>query len=275
MHTDLRETHNVGGETREWLVTEAVCPALSEHGLRLVGRSIARHGFRFVRPRPTFGQVLACVAGEGRVLVDGQWRSCGAGEAYVTPPGRPHAYEAVRGKRWELAWALLAHTPRSPLAHVESPRLERCDTAALRAAIVGLYGECAGPADLSLMRQWAGLVFMQARRVAAPGDTTSRLAPLWEAVDADLARAWNVARLAELAGVSGEHLRRLCVDQHGCSPMRYVARLRLHRAAAFLATTPWPIADVARAVGYDNAFAFSTAFRRQFGETPSKYRAAR
>ncbi len=54
--------------------------------------------------------------------------------------------------------------------------------------------------------------------------------------------------------------------------MRQVAFLRLQRAAGALATTRDKMATIAEAVGYQDAFAFSVAFKRHFGVAPSVYR---
>jgi len=42
-----------------------------------------------------------------------------------------------------------------------------------------------------------------------------------------------------------------------------------------LRTSGTPLSGIARAVGYRSEFAFATAFRRQYGTAPGRYRAAR
>lgn len=266
--------HTVGPGTREWIVSPATCPPLHEHGIRLVGRSAAAPGFRFVRSRADMGQVLACIAGEGAVLIGDQWQRCAAGMAYLTPPGAGHAYHALAGEPWRVCWAMFQVGGASPLRRVSQPRLVQFDAHPLNVLIQELYRESVGPADLTMMRQWVGLIHRHADRACGPEDHRARLLPIWEAVDADLARPWTLTDLARLASMSREHLRRLCRRQHGRSPMRCVADLRLRRAASLLLTAPWTVEAIAHAVGYDNAFAFSTAFKRRFGASPSRYRHA-
>lgn len=272
IHTDLRETHSIPVGTREWIVSARTCPALQEHGMRALGRSAATGGFAFVRTRPDLGQVLACTGGTGRVLVDGAWVTCGAGTAYVTPPGVHHAYRAER--KWAVCWVIFKDAPGSPLDEVRAPTLVRVDAQPLSAAINELYRESVGPGDLTVMRQWTGLIHSHAERMCRRGDGDTRLLALWEVVDADLARPWTLTELARLVSMSGEHLRRLCVRQHGCTPMRRVAQMRVRRAATLLIATPWSVESIASAVGFGNAFAFSTAFKRQTGQTPTGYRRA-
>ncbi len=58
----------------------------------------------------------------------------------------------------------------------------------------------------------------------------------------------------------------------GESLAAYVRRLRLERAAMFLARTGRPVTDIALDSGYDSHEAFTRAFRGHFGASPSAYR---
>ena len=49
----------------------------------------------------------------------------------------------------------------------------------------------------------------------------------------------------------------------------------MERAAALLMFSGTAVAAVATQVGYDNAFAFSTAFKRVWGMSPATYRGQR
>lgn len=51
-----------------------------------------------------------------------------------------------------------------------------------------------------------------------------------------------------------------------------VRRLRLHRAAVFLANTAMPIESIAEKSGYTGAAAFSRAFTADYGVPPVQYR---
>jgi transcriptional regulator GlxA family with amidase domain len=60
----------------------------------------------------------------------------------------------------------------------------------------------------------------------------------------------------------------------GRSPIRYLAEWRMHVAAEILATTDTSVATIARRVGYDSEEAFSRAFKRARGLSPSHWRAS-
>jgi AraC-like DNA-binding protein len=261
IHSALCEIHSIGQRTREWLVGRNTCPALAGHGISLCGVSEARPGFHFSRRDPAMAQLLACERGVGRVLIGGRWVCCGAGQAYLTPPGRPHAYRATGA--WWLVWFHLESMD------VAGPALIRVDARALLVAVQGLYRESIGLAEPAVMQTWATLAASIARRSIGPLSVDPRLQELWLAVGGELSRAWSLPQLAELAEVSGETLRRLCARQLGASPMQYLAQLRMRRADALLRTGAYAVGAVAALVGYSDPFAFSVAFRRQFGVSPS------
>lgn len=56
------------------------------------------------------------------------------------------------------------------------------------------------------------------------------------------------------------------------APMTYLARWRLTIAGDLLLDPTKTVAEVARAIGYEDPFAFSSAFRRRTGLTPTEYR---
>lgn len=267
----LRETHSIGAQTREWLVPATACPALREARIQLCGVSAARPGFSFVRRCPERSQLLLSLSPGGRAWLDDGWHDLEANEGYLTPPGAAHAYRCRPGCDWLAVWAILLEPENEPrLVTVDAPALLSTDARPLHDAVLNLHRETVGAADPPIMRLYGELVAALVRRHLAPVRTDQRLWRLWEEVDADLGRPWTLGDLARRAGMGDEQLRRLCQRHLGVSPKHHLTRLRMHRAAALLATGGRNVGMVAAAVGYDNAFAFSTAFRRLMGRPPSQ-----
>ncbi|MBO5220390.1 MAG: helix-turn-helix domain-containing protein [Clostridia bacterium] len=55
-------------------------------------------------------------------------------------------------------------------------------------------------------------------------------------------------------------------------PMQYITQLRIAAAKGYLENSTKTIAEIAAAVGYDNALYFSRIFKKRTGMTPSAYR---
>lgn len=78
--------------------------------------------------------------------------------------------------------------------------------------------------------------------------------------------------LADLAGFSIPHFHRVFVACTGESAVSYVRRLRLKHAGFKLRMGAVDIMAVALAAGYESHTAFSKAFKKQFGVSPSTFR---
>ncbi|GAA1313174.1 AraC family transcriptional regulator [Saccharothrix xinjiangensis] len=85
-------------------------------------------------------------------------------------------------------------------------------------------------------------------------------------------RAWTVAELAARATVSRAALARRFTALVGVPPLTYLTEWRMDLAADLLTRPGATVASVARAVGYADGFAFSTAFKRVRGVRPSDHR---
>jgi transcriptional regulator GlxA family with amidase domain len=101
------------------------------------------------------------------------------------------------------------------------------------------------------------------------------LAPALSQLHNQPGRRWTVADLAAGAAVSRSLLDERFRHVLGRSPIRYLTEWRMHLAQELLATTRTGVATVARRVGYDSEEAFSRAFKRASGQSPSHWRLAR
>jgi AraC-like DNA-binding protein len=86
---------------------------------------------------------------------------------------------------------------------------------------------------------------------------------------------WTVASLAAAGGVSRAAFARRFGELVGEPPMTYLTNWRIALAADLLRESDATLEAIARRVGYANAFAFSVAFKRVRGVSPSQHRQAR
>jgi AraC-like DNA-binding protein len=260
-------------ESRPWLEEFPECQTLNQYQMLHVGIEEAQAPTRVVRTKQTTTYFLACIGGQGRVLIDGSWRVCKEGYACLLPAHTLNAFEAMPGVRWEFCWVCYQRpAEQRPIANITTPVLAAYNPLPLRSAILGLMHEAAGPAQPTLLQEWTDLVHAYVLRFARPADHPDQLRLLWERVVVNLADDWTLDRLADQAGYSKEHLRRLCRRQLGRSPMHQVTYFRMRRAAELLASTDQTIESISQEVGYQNAFVFSNAFTKWIGWRPSEYR---
>ena len=86
---------------------------------------------------------------------------------------------------------------------------------------------------------------------------------------------WTLATLAHEIASSRTVLAERFSNLVGVPPMSYLMRWRLQLAAEQLSRGSAKVATVATNVGYDSEAAFSRAFKRETGLSPSAWRRAR
>ncbi|MBB4859350.1 AraC family transcriptional regulator [Novosphingobium chloroacetimidivorans] len=99
-----------------------------------------------------------------------------------------------------------------------------------------------------------------------------RLARVIEYMSANLDRSLTVLELAREAGISVHHFSRRFRKQTGRTPCGFLTDLRFDLARRLLWTTDLPIGEIGLKCGYTQAAAFSAAFQRRYGKTPSAER---
>jgi len=99
-----------------------------------------------------------------------------------------------------------------------------------------------------------------------------RIDRLWKEVEAVPAHPWTQGDLARHLNMSSSQVVRTFATLHGCTPMRWVSRIRIQQAAKLLREEDATLEDVAERVGYASPFSFSRAFKRITGVSPKEYR---
>ena len=249
---------------------------MKTHRISRLGWHEARVPYSRVRLKPGGSFFLACVEGEGRILLDGRWQRVTANTVSLAPPRVLNAFRAVPGKLFAFAWVRYDEPPWvKPLVGAASPVRSSGGGADLARAIAGLRAEWEGARAPRVVHHWLSLVQEFTLRLARPWEADDRLWKLWEQVGADLAAPWSLGTLAERAHLSAEHLRRLCVKTLGRAPMHHVTYMRMQRAQQLLETTDDKLEAIAPIVGYESALVFSRAFKRWVGLNPTEYRSRR
>jgi AraC family transcriptional regulator len=99
-----------------------------------------------------------------------------------------------------------------------------------------------------------------------------RLQGVLEWMRQNLSNELSNAELAERAGVSESHFRRVFQEAMGMTPHRYVLRLRLERVHELLTRTSFSIARVAAQCGFNSQSHMTACFSTAYGITPARAR---
>ncbi|MEW5813640.1 MAG: AraC family transcriptional regulator [Actinomycetota bacterium] len=140
-----------------------------------------------------------------------------------------------------------------------------------------------GPSRDVILKRLVEVLLIEATRVPAAPELGSRgrgliaglgdpvLAPALRALHADVARGWTVEHLARVAAVSRAVFAQKFTRTVGLTPMQYLLEWRVALAKDLLRGERLAVAQVAQVVGYQSAPAFTTAFARVAGCSPSEY----
>ncbi|HEY9066602.1 MAG TPA: AraC family transcriptional regulator [Burkholderiaceae bacterium] len=170
-----------------------------------------------------------------------------------------------------------------PLLHI---RMEHQRTQLLQASLQLLAMETAqrGLGSGLIVSRLADIIFMQAVRAhietldpeADPGWLAAladrRLGAALSRLHQDVAAPWTVDALAAAAGMSRSAFALRFKEKIGQSPLDYLTRWRMFRAAQALRGSDRPLVEIASSVGYESEAAFNKAFKRTTGSAPGTYR---
>ena len=103
------------------------------------------------------------------------------------------------------------------------------------------------------------------------GLADARIGPALRLMHEDVARPWTVGALARAVGMSRSAFAQRFADRVGLPPKEYLASWRMTLAKQALVARETAMADIAELAGYQSVSAFSTAFRRLTGASPTGY----
>lgn len=99
-----------------------------------------------------------------------------------------------------------------------------------------------------------------------------RIAPALKLLHGDPSRSWTLGELAKASAMSRTTFALRFKTATGTAPLDYLRRWRMRLAERALLTTGSTVASVALSLGYGSESAFSHAFKRVVGVSPTQYR---
>ena len=259
-------------DQRDWIEKSPVSESLKRHNFLHLGFATMKPPFEIVRMNLGGSYFLAGIEGQGRVIVDGRWKKCKRGQAFLLPPGTMHAFEASPEQDWSFCWVRFKDRALSqPIANANSPVLASFNGEAFRHAVMGLYREATTSQNPEMELLWVDVIYRYVQKFAEPRYLDARLLRLFENVEEAIAEPRSNQKMAAVACIGERQLERLCLKQLGRTPRQHLIWLRMHKAANLLSTRDQKVESIAAEVGYANPFTFSNTFKRYMGWPPSTY----
>ncbi len=256
------------------------CKPLRDVGVELAGVSDAPAGYRVARHGQLFYELLYVTAGSGWAHSQGGDFAVGPADILLLPPGVPYEYGAGP-EGWSLLWFHIRgmhHLSKATaIVPVTRPAAMKQETVA---AVNGILLETLrtdGQAP-RLMRLFAEQVALYLSREVSfsesPHDRRMRalLEDLMRLLQSTMQRNWRVRDMADQLHLSVPQFHRVCLRYAGRTPLNILRDLRMQRAEEMLLHYDYPLSAIAEIVGYEGPYAFSNAFKRHKGLSPSEFR---
>ena len=82
----------------------------------------------------------------------------------------------------------------------------------------------------------------------------------------------SIEKLAELCSLHPTYFAHVFKEAYGTSPKSYIIGLKIKRAKEYLAHSDYSVNEISELVGYSDPAYFSSAFKKETGETPTEYK---
>lgn len=237
--------------------------------------------------RPDF-LLLFTLNGGGIVGRSENGTPCGSGSLALFEPNIPQVYyTSPEIRRWQFLWAHFAPSARQRTLWKEIPETEP------GVRIVSIENAVSRKALTTALIEFIHWSRVDGTRAIDFAENALERAALWvrestlgkssNPLDERILKCLDQLRnhpeapfdlpsLARMSGLSVSRLSHLFKEQTGRTPQQYAEECRLSHAAHLLRLTELPVAEVGRECGYEDAYYFSTRFRRAFGQSPRNYR---
>ena len=259
-------------------------PQVRQLPLYLVGIGGSEYQGHVNRPEGYYwNQLLYSVKGQGCLKTETNTVTLSEGWFFFLPNGIPHEYYPLT-ETWEVRWVVFDGyawpqiTKELGLARPICIKPDDCS------GLEKIYNKMfvAQKTD-KLFGDYtcSGLIYDYLlefhRQVSTLGtnngvNRSELLMPVLNYIDDHFHQDFSMTVLAELAGVSSQHLCRIFKETMHMRPTEYLTYRRLGEAKNLLRHTDTPIAEIGIKCGFPDAGYFSTVFKRYEGMSPAEFR---
>ncbi len=251
-----------------------------------------------------FTELVVVLGGSGLHLTGSISHPIGPGDVIVLQSGQTHGYAETKDldianilfdlRRLNLPGSDLRSMPGFHALFIIEPVLRGNDRPLARLRIKGMMlrrvGEILEQMEAEDIVKSPGWVFASTalfmllvtclvREYSRIGEPSTRnLLGIGEVVahlEENCDHSFTLSQLARMARMSTRGFTRAFREAMGTSPIDYILRLRIRRAAVLLENGACSVGEVAERTGFHDGNYFSRKFREIIGETPSAWRQAR
>lgn len=258
---------------------------LSDQGIGFSGYSDIMENYVILRSQGYYQHLmLFTLSGEGWMRSNGVDRSLKEGDLWVSPAKNPHEY-GLFGKNWKILWLSLDVINRwdviddiGTMVRYSSwgNKIHQLFLDIISASNHDFFNS---KEEMKLLSELL-LIYIDRElslNLVSPRERElkNEFSKLFLKVEQEIHKSWDINMLqnAMEKNFSKDHFIRICRHVTGITPSKKVLALKMQRAWELICNTDLNIQEISDRIGYANSFAFSTSFKRYWGNTPSYVRA--
>lgn len=228
-------------------------------------------------------QIIYCVRGQGKLVIDGQEFVIEAGQGFYLPKDYPHEYYATQ-EIWETHWITFDGREVPELMKTISfPNWRVYDISNVSAVdailkkmlyILKTNYYYSGHQCSSMLYQFLLELNRYVNLQSSPNESykLKQLQPVIDYIDNHYMEEIELKQLSDVIGLSPQYLCRLFKDCLNLRPFEYLARKRIQEAKTLLLEEKFTINEIARTVGYNDCSYFCAVFKRHEMLSPAEFR---
>ena len=228
-------------------------------------------------------QCLEYVAkGTGTLQINGQQFPLREGVLFYYGPGVAHSIRVDKGSTMVKYFVDFTGSNRDLLKDIPLSQFKPIQTAESTSIleIYELLHRAAKPQrnhSVQICALLLEMLILRAKELAVPQVAID--SPSWSSyqicckyIESNFLKLRELSEVATACGVSKEYLCRLFNKYHTCSAYQFLTQLKMAHAASLLVRPGHLVKEAAAAVGFEDAYHFSKAFKRVNKVSPEQFR---
>ncbi|MBQ8569457.1 MAG: helix-turn-helix transcriptional regulator [Oscillospiraceae bacterium] len=228
-------------------------------------------------------QILFSASGSGFLKYDNITKPVEEGDFFFLPAGYPHEYYSEKPE-WEVRWVAFDGYASAHILSRFSMTVPVIVRSRENSALEKIYNKMftAQKTDRAYGDySCSGLIYeyiiefhrlMDTKLNKLRTERSKILEPVLDYIDENYRTDFPLTVLAELAGITPQHLCRVFKEAMNMRPIEYLTHRRLQEAKRLLQQSELSVAEAAVQSGFPDAGYFSTVFKKKEGMTPLEYK---
>lgn len=228
-------------------------------------------------------QVLYCVRGQGKLIVDGQEFIVNPGQGFYLEKDYPHEYYPTQ-EVWETHWVTFGGREIPEMMKILRFGKWRFFDISNVSAIDVIFKKTlhmfknerfyTGYQCSVLLYNFLIELHRYVNCQTSPNESVKikQLAPVIDYLDEHYMEEIELSTLSELIGLSPQYLCRIFKDCFNIRPFEYLARKRVQEAKNLLLEKDDTVNEISKRVGYKDCSYFCSVFKRHEMLSPAEFR---